>query len=447
MKTVLLIDDEPVTRKLFAKFLTEAGWQTLEAEDGDEGIALALQHKPDVVLCDLLMPRCNGFQVCRKLREHKSELPNTTILVTSSRDYAIDRLNALEAGADDYLLKPLRPADLLRVMEQVTVGSGQPKPSKTPAPAAPLVPARSENRFRFWGVRGSIPTPGPSTVFYGGNTSCIEVQADGEIVILDSGSGIRPLGLHLVGEFKERPMRLTVLLTHTHWDHIQGFPFFIPAYNPQNRLTVIGFEGSRQGLESTLIGQMESTYFPIGLRQMPGHLTFTEAKDMQFKVGEIQVTAAFTNHPGICVGYRLETRTGSLVFIPDHEPFMRMRTTGGQAGKEGEEAVEFARAEDRRMVDFIRGADNLIIDSQYDVAEYQKHVGWGHSCVDDSVALAIEAKVKRLFLFHHDPRHDDEWVSRTVAHARQLAAAARSDLVVEAAREGFACDLAATPSK
>src|SRR5581483_853420 len=208
MKTVLLIDDDPVTRRMFAKFLTDAGWKTLEAEDGEQGITLALEQKPDVVLCDLLMPRCNGFQVCRKLREHRSEMPNMTILVTSSRHYAIDRLNALEAGADDYLLKPLKPADLLRVMEQVTVvGSAKPAITAAPAPAITALP-RNQNRFRFWGVRGSIPTPGPSTVFYGGNTSCVEVQADGEIVILDSGSGIRPLGVHLLSEYKERPMRL-----------------------------------------------------------------------------------------------------------------------------------------------------------------------------------------------------------------------------------------------
>src|SRR5881396_4165249 len=124
-------------------------------------------------------------------------------------------------------------------------------------------------RLKFWGVRGSIPTPGPSTVQYGGNTSCVEIRADGEIIILDAGSGIRRLGLALAQEFKDQSLNLTLLITHTHWDHIQGFPFFVPAYDPQNKLRILGYEGAKKGLYSTLTHQMESPYFPVSLQHVP----------------------------------------------------------------------------------------------------------------------------------------------------------------------------------
>ena len=290
-------------------------------------------------------------------------------------------------------------------------------------------------------MRGSIPTPGPSTVFYGGNTTCVELRADGQLIILDSGSGIRVLGQHLVEEFKGRSLELTLLLTHTHWDHIQGFPFFAPAYVPNNSVRITGYEGYRKGLESTLAVQMESTYFPIGLRQLPSSISFSEQREMEFHVGRIRVRSIFANHPGVCVGYRLDTSTGSVAFLPDHESYARMRLHPRAGGEKGQETLDYCRSEDQKLVEFLRGVDVLILDSQYDEAEYQTHIGWGHSCYEDSVATALAAGAKHLFLFHHDPGHDDARVSRMVGHAREQVASHQSTMVVEAAREGLEVSL------
>ena len=428
MKTVLLIDDDRALRNILATWLSESGWRVLEAEDGDLGLTLALQHRPDAVICDLLMPRCNGFQVCRALREQGERLPNTKIIVTTGSGYATDRLNALEAGADEYLVKPILPSELTRLLDRIT-GTGE-SPNSQPVEVRN---GAQPPRLKFWGVRGSIPAPGKSTLFYGGNTSCVEVRAEGEIIIIDAGTGIRPLGLALQAEFKGQPLNLTLLLTHTHWDHIQGFPFFLPAYDPKNKLRVLGFEGARQGLESTLSGQMESPYFPIAMRQMPGNVVVQELKELEFKIGTLQVQAELLNHPGICTGYRLFTSGGSISFLPDIELFQRLRA---QIGKSAEEQ-DFARDQDQKLIRFIKGSEILILDSQYDAEEYENHVGWGHSCVEDSVALALQAQVKQLFLFHHDPGHDDEKISRLVARARELVKRHGGDLVVEAAREGL----------
>ena len=277
-------------------------------------------------------------------------------------------------------------------------------------------------RLRFWGVRGSIPTPGPTTVHYGGNTSCVEIRAEGEIIILDAGTGLRPLGRELLAEFNGEPLKLTVLLTHTHWDHIQGLPYFLPVYKPQNQVRILGYEGARLGLDNILTSQMESPFFPIGLREVPANVRIEELRERQFQIGPVRVRACLANHPDNCMGYRLFTTGGSIAFFPDNE-------------------LRQPRGADPEMVEFLRGTDALIMDTQYDRREYQHHLGWGHGCLDDVVAMALKAGVKRLYLFHHDPDHDDAKITAMVAHAKKLVAARHGKLRVEAAREGMTVNL------
>ncbi len=444
MKSVLLIDDDAISRKVLARALSLAGWTVFQAEDGEQGIQSALQHHIDAVICDLLMPRCNGFQVCRALREKPDQFPGLKIIVTTHRGFATDRLNAFESGADHYLVKPVLAEAVLALLNTST-------PVPVPAAQAPgaVLPAAempAGNLLRFWGVRGSIPTPGPGTVFYGGNTTCLEVRADGCLIVLDSGSGIRPLGNQLATEFKGKALELTLLLSHTHWDHIQGFPFFAPAYGANNRVHIIGFEGYRKGLENTLAVQMESTYFPVGLRQLPSSISFREQREMDFQIGPVRVRSIFVNHPGVCVGYRLDTSTGSIAFLPDHESYARMRLHPRASGEKGQETTDYCRAEDRKLIEFLQDVDVLILDSQYDESEYQTHIGWGHSCYEDTVATAIAANARQLFLFHHDPLHTDDRISRMVGHARELVANHNSSLIVEAAREGLEVTLAKAKS-
>jgi phosphoribosyl 1,2-cyclic phosphodiesterase len=244
--------------------------------------------------------------------------------------------------------------------------------------------------------------------------------------VLDAGTGIRPLGLSLTEEFKQKALNITLLITHTHWDHIQGFPFFKPAYDPRNQVRILGYEGARASLASTLAGQMESPYFPISLQQMPGNLKIEELREMTFHVGKVYVTTCFSKHPGVCVGYRLHTAAGSIVYLPDNE-WSDAETEASQVEPCTQENV---------LLDFIRGADVVILDAQYDRDEYDTHKGWGHGCVDEVVRLAQMGDVKRLFLFHHDPEHNDEFVHKLVEKARELARAGGTPLQVDAAREG-----------
>jgi len=442
MKTVLIIDDDSDYRRLMAEALQAQGWRVLEAGGGQAGLEAVRRRRPEVVLCDLLMPRGNGFQVCRGIRADPA-LRYTKIVVTTGRDFQADRISAREAGADEYLTKPFPPQVLLALLERL--GTGTSKVARQGLAAAGANPAPT--RLKFWGVRGSIPTPGPGSVHFGGNTTCVELRTGGEIIILDAGTGLRALGRELSEEFGSQPLNLTLLLTHTHWDHIQGLPFFRPVYQPQCRLRILGYEGARKSLVNVLSGQMESPYFPVLFDELPGNIQIEELKDLEFQVGLVQVKAWFANHPGICVGYRIFTDQGSVAFFPDNEPHTRLHKQVPEQSPDTRAAAAYAREQEQRTIEFLRGAEVLILDSQYDAEEYQSHLGWGHGCVDYAVSLALKAEVKRLFLFHHDPEHDDAKIKTMLAHARKLVADAGATLAVDAAREGVVVELPAAAKR
>src|SRR5207253_6043599 len=342
--SVLIIEDDDDSRQAIAKLFARADWKVFEAADGDSGVELALRNRPEVILCDLLMPKSNGFQVCRAIRE---QLQPTKIIVVSGRDYAIDRTTALEAGADEYLLKPITWEVLCETIDRLLPAiPRQPGAAKSPEELGSVPP-----RIKLWGVRGSLPVPGPATMRYGGNTSCVEVRADGEIIVLDAGTGIRALGLALEKELGPGTIKLTLLITHTHWDHIQGLPFFSPAYNPKNLIRILGYEGARAGLSTILASQMETPFFPVSLRQLPSHLAIEELKEMEFHIGTVKVQGKFANHPGICAGYRLFTSAGSIAYMPDNEPYETLKVQlAAQNGIDGKKARNFAGAERAKMV-------------------------------------------------------------------------------------------------
>jgi phosphoribosyl 1,2-cyclic phosphodiesterase/CheY-like chemotaxis protein len=433
MKTLVLIDSDALTRTLISECLTGKEWRVFEAEDGQAGMDLVLTERPTAVLCDLRTPKRNGFQVCRTIREHDSLKETRIILMTVSR-FANDRETAFASGADDYLVKPVIPVDLLGMLSAAAGDNGTTSSEielASPTVAGPTL-------IRFWGVRGSIPSPGKETYGYGGNTSCVEVRVGEQIIILDAGSGIRRLGQSLMQEIGDTGLSVTMLISHTHWDHIQGFPFFVPAYHPKVNIRILGYQGAVHGLRGALFEQMQTAFFPVGLNQMATHLTFEEMDDMQFSIGGgVTVRTMFANHPGICLGYRLCTPNGDIVYLPDHEAYERSEIERQKAEKESSSAsLEFARMQDEKVVEFLRHAEVVIADSQYDAAEYPARRGWGHTCADDTVLLAARASAQRVFLFHHDPDHTDAKVEQMVAHAQAAATNFGSQINVAAAREG-----------
>jgi phosphoribosyl 1,2-cyclic phosphodiesterase len=293
----------------------------------------------------------------------------------------------------------------------------------------------SPTRLKFWGTRGSISVPGPSTLRYGGNTTCVEVRADGEIIVLDAGSGIRPLGIALEKEFRTQPIDLSLLITHAHWDHIQGLPFFAPAYEKKNEIRVRGYDGVDTSFSKIMAEPMKAPFFPIAMRELSAMIDIKKLTEMEFSAGKVQVRAKFVNHPGVCAGYRLFTGAGSIAFLPDHEPY-RFLHSARPNHMTPEQAKKRATKERISLVQFLHGSDILILDAQYTDAEYESHIGWGHGSVSSAVSLALDAEVRRLLLFHHDPSHDDTRVDAMVDDARRLIRNSGKELEVDGAREG-----------
>lgn len=293
----------------------------------------------------------------------------------------------------------------------------------------------SPTRLKFWGTRGSISVPGPGTLRYGGNTTCVEMRADGEIIVLDAGSGIRPLGVALEKEFQSQPIKLSLLITHAHWDHIQGLPFFAPVYEKKNEICVRGYDGVDTSFSEIMAEPMKAPFFPIAMRELSARIDITKLTEMEFSFGKVQVRAKFVNHPGVCAGYRLFTSAGSIAFLPDHEPYRFLHSARANHMRP-EQAKRRATRERISLVQFLHGSDILILDAQYTDAEYESHIGWGHGSVSSAVSLALDAEVRRLLLFHHDPSHDDTRIDAMVDDARRLIRNSGKELEVDGAREG-----------
>jgi phosphoribosyl 1,2-cyclic phosphodiesterase len=293
-------------------------------------------------------------------------------------------------------------------------------------------------RLKFWGTRGSISTPGKQTVRYGGNTPCTELRlTNGELIILDAGTGIRNLGTELLQHGES--VNAHLLVSHPHWDHIQGFPFFKPAFVSGNEITVVGGETDRVSLQKMIADQMNKVYFPVQLNELKATLKFCRIGEEQFNVYDAVVTTLYVNHPTFAIGYRITHRGKSLVYISDNEPFDRRVA---QAIRNVDKAIvdSYNRSKgdpNQRVFDFVREADVLIHDATYTPEEYVNRVGWGHSDYLFTLKVAAEGKVKRLVLFHHDPAHSDDKIDDILKKCRNEIRNRRYKFDCVAAAEGM----------
>lgn len=288
--------------------------------------------------------------------------------------------------------------------------------------------------LRFWGTRGSIATPGPTTNRFGGNTSCVEVVTnDGHRIIFDCGTGARLLGVHLMAT-QPKPITGTILLSHTHWDHIQGFPFFAPLLMAGNRFTVYAPQGAGRSLSEVLSGQMEYTYFPVELGQLGADIDYVDLVEGEYELPGFRLTTHFLNHPANTLGYRIEADGVSLCYLCDHEPYWeKLWRSDAEPGK----LESILHAGDRRHAKFMKDADVVIHDAQYTPEEYPDKKNWGHSTYSFVVQIAAAAHVKRLFLTHHDPAHGDAFVDRIEQRSCEIATSLRSPIRISCAREGY----------
>lgn len=415
-RRILYIEDERVTRELTAALLENAGYDVAVACDGQEGVELAALSTPNIVICDLMTPRMHGYEVIQRLRS--SEATRTVpIIVLSAKTYESDQRRALDLGATEFLLKPCAPELLLERVARHLDGV----------------------RVTFWGVRGSIAAPGPETMRYGGNTPCTTVEYEGHTLILDAGTGIRKLGVSLQQAAGSGGVDVDLLISHTHWDHIQGFPFFVPAFVPGNTLRIWGPPSPDKPLGKVLKGQMDPAYFPVALGDMSADITVHELRDSPTKIGPFEVGFCYLNHPGMTLGYRISAGGVTVTYATDTEPFRTLLEKNLDDGTKGR---EYGKIADEDLVRLARGADLYIADSQYTPADYEQKIGWGHTCYEDAVELAVQAQVGTLALFSHDPMHDDDAVDEKVATCRAMLDRRASAIEVIGATEGASVTLA-----
>ncbi len=274
-------------------------------------------------------------------------------------------------------------------------------------------------KLRFWGTRGSIPSPGPETVKYGGNTTCVELLLnDGTLILFDAGTGIRNFGTEYLKSNGNHHINL--FLTHSHWDHIQGFPFFKPAYQDNVKIDIYGCPPTYNKLRDILTNQMESRFFPVNFDELKSQIEFKPINEGSHPIGSATFSFIQNNHPGTAYGFKVTENNRHMVFITDNELFPpKERTTSW-----------------KEFVAFCRHVDILVHDAQYVDSELTKNSGFGHSSYEQAVNLALEAEVKQLVFFHHNPSRTDEEIDNIVSVMRQKLNEQGSNMKVSAAREG-----------
>jgi CheY-like chemotaxis protein len=421
-RRILVADDVPGTVEFLTEMLARRGYEVAQAEDGEQCLRMVEQFEPDLVILDIMMPKVHGIDVLKQVRADESRR-DVGFIVCSARSFSVDVKSVRDLGAFDFLMKPF---DFQHVLDKVEAFfAGRPAKRSPSAAAAVATPAAADvaepyrptlaaagGYWRMWGTRGSIPVSGPRFARHGGNTSCLEVRAGDDLVVIDAGSGIRDLGLQLL---KDGPRRVPLLIGHTHWDHIQGFPFFVPAYVPGYELDIYGASGFGKSLDQLFSGQLDSDYFPVELHDMAAKLNFHTLTENPLRVGGVEVYWELMNHPGATVGFRIEVAGQRIGYITDNE-FLK-GYLGSPVGLTADSEIVEPYV---RIIQFVAGVDVLILEAQYTPEEYPKKIGWGHSSLPNACLLAKLAGARRLVITHHDPMHDDDFLQTKLNLTRQV---------------------------
>jgi CheY-like chemotaxis protein len=428
---ILLAEDSNLAARIAEAALVEAGYEVLRACDGEQCMTMVRAESPDVLVLDLMMPKIHGLDVLGALKTDP-QTADIGVIICSAKDFKTEMDQARDLGAIAFLPKPLDRQQLIEEIEAF-LAQRQPRPAATAAIDAtelyePRIPA-STLALRLWGTRGSIPTSGPDYARHGGNTTCMEAVHGDEYVLLDAGSGIRGAGERLLAG---GPRRVHLFITHTHWDHIQGFPFFKPAYVPGFEIVIHAAHNVEWDMEGIFRGQLDRAYFPVQMEDMQAELTFVDLPDEAVQIGDMKITWEYALHPGSAVGYRIDVGERGVVFIPDNECLKGY--LGDPAATERDDEHLSSHGEQLQLME---GAELLIHEAQYTQAEYAKKIGWGHSSVGNACALVRQSDVKRWIVTHHDPDHDDAMLQDKLNITRQILRDLDSAVAVDHAYDGM----------
>jgi len=380
-----IVDDDRIFIKLISKFLEPIALNVSHTVSSAEALDKIVDSRPDCVILDMMMPELDGLEVLEKLRAQR-ELKDLKVIVISGKAYEFDRKRALDFGADGYITKPVDHARFISKIKAIMA---------------------DKMLIGFWGVRGTLPVPGEQSVIYGGNTSCVSLEFPrGSFFVFDAGTGIKVLSDRLMAR-KDSPTELKIFISHPHWDHINALPFFTPLYIQGNDIEICGPSHGDITMQEMISGQMDGVHFPINTKEFSARVQFRDLKEGQIDMDGITVQTMLLNHPGHCLGYRVNYRGRSVSYITDNELFPENNPY------HNEYYID-------QLTEFILGSDVLITDCTYTSEEYPHKIGWGHSAIDQVVKLADIAKVKGLFLFHHDPGQTDKDIAEKLEIANAM---------------------------
>lgn len=398
---ILVVDDDQSTAESSKALLEKAGNKVTVFTSSKEALNQITTLAPDCVISDLMMPELDGLEFYLSIRKLPLAKQPVFVILTS-KVFEFDRRRAFEMGVDGYLNKPARPetfvSDLLEIINKEMI-------------------------VEFWGVRGTLPVPGESTVKYGGNTNCVTLSLSRKhYFIFDAGTGIKPLSTHLIKQ-KRFPLSAKIFISHPHYDHINGIPFFVPLYMKGNEFEFLGSPSGDLSVENIISGQMDSIYFPITLKEFSAKISFRDLGEETFNIDDVKIQTILLNHPGKCLGYRVEYDNKVFCYVTDHEFYL-------------ENLPYYNQFDVDRIIQFINKADVLVIDATYTDAEYPAKIGWGHSSLSRVVEIADQAKVKLLCLYHHDPDQTDKDIDHKVLEAKEILESRHSITRCIAPKEG-----------
>lgn len=367
-----MVDDDTTMCDLVGAVIRKSGYDFVSTNRFHGAVEFAEKHQPDLILLDLHLPDGSGLNLCTNLKANP-ETRNIPVFMLTTREFGIEKDVALKAGVEHFFQKPFDREDLISKIDYY------------------LLPALE---VEFWGVRGSTPCANRENMVYGGNTTCVEIRIPNSdhLLILDSGSGIRNLGNKLIKEKKK--LSGDIFITHPHWDHIQGFPFFKPIYIPNNEFNIHMPQQISGGCKEVLAGQMTYTYFPVTPEMLMSKIEYVTQQSQLEDFGDYKVEFMLSNHPVTTAIYKIHVNGKVIVFCPDNELIPTEKDSKNPFF--------------HHLKEFFADADLLIHDAQYNRATYSQKKNWGHSAWEEAVELCASVNVKHLYLTHHDPDSSDD---------------------------------------